>query len=74
MRAEYHTVNIIIAVLINMLIVYLVLRYLDQVKKLLGESGAYILRKFFGVILMAISVKLITSNMSALIEIVNAAM
>lgn len=71
MRAEYHTVNIIIAVLINMIIVYLVFRYLDLVKKLLGESGAYILRKFFGVILMAISVKLITSNMSALIDTVN---
>ena len=74
MRAEFHTINIIIAVLINLVIVYLVLRYLDQVKKLLGESGAYILRKFFGVILMAISVKLITSNMSALIETVNAAL
>ncbi|HHU27026.1 MAG TPA: NAAT family transporter [Bacteroidales bacterium] len=73
MRAEYHTVNIIIAVVINILIVYLVLRFLDPVKKLLGESGAYILKKFFGVILMAISVKLLTSNMSALIASVNAA-
>ena len=72
MRAEYHTVNIIIAVVINILIVYLVLRFLDPVKKLLGESGAYILKKFFGVILMAISVKLLTSNMSALIASVNA--
>jgi len=73
MRAEYHTVNIIIAVVINILIVYLVLRFLDPVKKQLGESGAYILKKFFGVILMAISVKLLTSNMSALIASVNAA-
>ncbi len=73
MRAEYHTVNIIIAVVINILIVYLVLRFLDPVKKLLGESGAYILKKFFGVILMAIAVKLLTSNMSALIATVNAA-
>ncbi|HHU97904.1 MAG: MarC family protein [Bacteroidota bacterium] len=72
MRAEYHTVNIIIAVLVNIGIVYLVLRFLDPVKKLLGESGSYILRKFFGVILMAISVKLLTSNMSALIASVNA--
>lgn len=72
MRAEYYTVNIIIAVLINIGIVYLVLRFLDPVKKLLGESGSYILRKFFGVILMAISVKLLTSNMSALIASVNA--
>jgi multiple antibiotic resistance protein len=71
MRAEYYTVNIIIAVLLNILLVYLVLRFLDPVKKLLGESGAYILKKFFGVILMAISVKLLTSNLSALIASVN---
>ena len=72
MRAEYSIANIIIAVLINMAVVYLVLRYLDAVKKILGESGSYILRKFFGVILMAISVKLITSNLSELIATVNA--
>ncbi|MDR2815612.1 MAG: MarC family protein [Proteiniphilum sp.] len=71
MRAEFHIINIIIAVILNLVIVYLVLRYLDMVKKLLGESGAYILRKFFGVILMAISVKLLTSNLSALISTVN---
>ena len=71
MRAEYHTMNIIIAVVLNLVIVYLVLRYLDLVKKLLGESGAYILRKFFGVILMAIAVKLLTSNLSVLIASVN---
>ena len=71
MRAEYHTLNIILAVVLNLLIVYLVLRYLDRVKKLLGESGSYILRKFFGVILMAISVKLLTSNLSTLIATVN---
>jgi len=71
MRAEYHTMNIIIAVVLNLVIVYLVLRYLDLVKRLLGESGAYILRKFFGVILMAIAVKLLTSNLSVLIASVN---
>lgn len=72
MRAEYQTINIILAVLVNMIVVYLVLRYLSAVKKLLGETGSYILRKFFGVILMAISVKLITSNLSQLIATVNA--
>lgn len=71
MRAEYHTINIIVAVFLNLVIVYLVLRYLDMVKRLLGESGAYILRKFFGVILMAIAVKLLTSNLSTLIASVN---
>ncbi len=72
MRAEYHTVNIILGVLINMIVVYLVLRYLSSVKRILGDTGSYILRKFFGVILMAISVKLITSNLSQLIATVNA--
>lgn len=70
MRAEYQMVNIIIALFINMLFVYFVLKHLDLVKKLMGVSGIYILRKFFGVILMAISVRLITANMSALIQIV----
>ena len=72
MRAEYHISNIILGVVINMIVVYLVLRYLGSVKKVLGDTGSYILRKFFGVILMAISVKLITSNLSQLIETVNA--
>lgn len=71
MRAEFHIINIIVAVFLNLVIVYLVLRYLDLVKKMLGESGAYILRKFFGVILMAISVKLLTSNLRVLIATVN---
>jgi multiple antibiotic resistance protein len=71
MRAEYQTINIIIAVVLNLIIVYLVLRFLDLAKKLLGRSGAYILRKFFGVILMAIAVKLLTSNLSILIATVN---
>ncbi|WP_129595475.1 MarC family protein [Seramator thermalis] len=67
MRAEYQTINIIVAILLNLAIVYLVLRFLDPVKRILGASGAYILRKFFGVILMAISIRLLTSNMSTLI-------
>ncbi|HBG40690.1 MAG TPA: hypothetical protein DDZ96_10795 [Porphyromonadaceae bacterium] len=66
MRAEYHSINIIIAVLLNMVIVYLVLRYVDVVKKIMGVGGVFILRKFFGVVLMAISVKLLTSNISIL--------
>lgn len=70
MRAEFHIVNIFIAVVLNLIIVYFVLRYLDIVQKILGKSGSYILRKFFGVILMAISVKLITSNLHELISIV----
>lgn len=70
MRADFHVINILIAVALNLIIVYLVLKYLDFVQKILGDSGSYILRKFFGVILMAIAVKLITSNFSELISIV----
>ncbi|MDD3787076.1 MAG: MarC family protein [Petrimonas sp.] len=67
MRAEYHIINIILAVALNMVLVFVVLRFLDVVKRIMGASGAYIMRKFFGVILMAISVRLLTSNMSELI-------
>ena len=70
MRAQTATINIIIAVLINMLFVYFVLRNLDLVKRVMGVGGVYIMRKIFGVILLAISVRLVTDNMSALIQLV----
>lgn len=68
MRADYHVSNILIALGLNMVIVFLVLRYLNVVEKLLGLGGVYVLRKFFGVIVMAISVKLFTENINTLIE------
>ena len=68
MRADYDVSNIIIALFLNMIIVFLVLRYLKVVEKLLGLGGVYVLRKFFGVIVMAISVSLFTSNINTLIE------
>lgn len=68
MRADYDVVNIIIALFLNMIIVYLVLRYLNVVEKLLGVGGVYVLRKFFGVIVMAIAVGLFMSNIKALLN------
>jgi multiple antibiotic resistance protein len=68
MRAEYSVVNIIIALFLNMVIVFLVLKNLKVVEKIIGVGGVYVLRKFFGIILMAIAVKLFTSNLNALIE------
>lgn len=68
MRADYHVINIIIAVFLNMILVYLVLKNLKPVEKIMGVGGVYVMRKFFGVILMAIAVKLFTSNLSALID------
>lgn len=67
MRAEYSTVNILVALAVNIVVVFLVLSNLDTVRRIMGVSGVYILRKFFGVILMAIAVRLITSNLSELI-------
>lgn len=68
MRAEFDVINIIIALFLNMAIVFVVLQNLDLVKKIVGVSGVYVMRKFFGIILMAISVKLFTSNITALID------
>ena len=64
--AEYAIENIILAILINMLIVFVVLRNLSIVEKILGKGGVYILRKFFGIILLAIAVKLFTANITSL--------
>lgn len=66
MRAEYAVTEILIALLANMVIVYFVLKYLNVVKKIVGVGGIFILRKFFGIILMALSVKLFTSNIEAM--------
>lgn len=67
LRAEYQIKNILIALVLNMLFVYFVLKSTDRIEKLFGEAGVYILRKFFGIILLAISVKLFTSNISYLL-------
>ncbi|HCC71196.1 MAG TPA: hypothetical protein DEQ09_08610 [Bacteroidales bacterium] len=61
-KAEYAPVNILIALVLNMIFVFLVLRMTSVVEKLLGPSGVYILRKIFGIILLAIAVKLFITN------------
>lgn len=62
LRAEYHIVNILVALSINMIIVYLVLRLTTFFERVLGPNGLHILRKFFGIILLAIAIKLFLSN------------
>lgn len=69
MRAEFHVENIIVALAVNMFIVFLVLKNLRFVERLIGVSGVYIMRKFFGIILMAIAVRLFTSNLTVLISL-----
>lgn len=67
LRAEYYIENIIVAVVLNLILVYIVLKSTSKIERLIGEGGIYILRKFFGIILLAISVKLFTGNLSYLI-------
>ncbi len=68
LRAEYSIVNILLGLVANIIIVYLALRNVDKLEKLLGKGGMYVLRKFFGIILIAIAVKLVTSNLCTLIK------
>ncbi len=68
LRANYDWIPILIAIFINLLVVYATLKSLKYIEKILGPSGLHAVRKFFGVILLAIAVKIFTSNVSGLIK------
>lgn len=67
LKAEYHTINIMIALSLNVLFIYIVLKSVNKIEKILGPGFIYILRKFFGIILLAISVKLFISNIGQIL-------
>lgn len=66
LRAEYDVINIIIAIIVNIIVVYAVLKSSKRVERVLGQSGINIIRKIFGVVLMAIAVKLFAGNVQQL--------
>ena len=66
LKADYHDVNIFIGILINCIFIFLVLKSLKWVERVLGPNGMTVIRKFFGVILLAIEVKIFGSNFSHL--------
>lgn len=66
MRSEFHVESIVIAIALNMIVVYFVLKNLRLVERIIGVGGVYIMRKFFGVILMAIAVRMFTFNLAQL--------
>lgn len=68
LRAEYAPVNIVLALILNMVWVFVVLKLTDRIERLLGKGGIYVVRKFFGIILLAISARLFTANVTSLIE------
>lgn len=67
LRAEYANINIVVALVLNMLWVYFVVRMTKMVEHWFGKGGIYIIRKFFGIILLAISVRLFTANFTLLL-------
>ncbi len=66
LRAEFHIENIILAVLCNVVVIYIVLKTSPKIERIIGANGIKIIRKIFGVILLAIAVKLFAANIKAL--------
>ncbi|WP_407525667.1 MarC family protein [Lacibacter sp. MH-610] len=67
-RSDKNEWMILLAILLNLLIVYVVLRSLNRIEKVLGPAGLIAVRKFFGVVLLAIAVKIFGSNVGGLIK------
>ena len=67
LRAEFKLENIIVAVIINVIFIYIVLKTSSRIERIIGTNGINIIRKVFGVILLAIAVKLFTSNIKVLL-------
>ena len=68
LRAEYDLINIIIAIVLNMPIIFIVLKLTARIERMLGPGGIAVLEKVFGIILLAIAVKLFSGNISFLIS------
>jgi len=66
LKAEYYTVNILIAIILNIMFVYGVLKSSRKIEKLIGKAGIAVIRKVFGIILLAIAVKLFTKNIGTI--------
>ena len=68
LQANYSLLPVLVGILINLVIVYLVLKSLNRISRLLGPAGLIAVRKFFGVVLLAIAVKIFATNVGGLIK------
>jgi multiple antibiotic resistance protein len=68
LRSQFATINIIIAIVLNIILVYIVLKSSARIEKLLGTNGLGVIRKTFGVVLLAIAVKLFAANVKGLFD------
>jgi multiple antibiotic resistance protein len=66
-KSQFAAINILIAILLNAILVYLVLKNSKRIADVIGKNGINILRKVFGIVLLAIAVRLFTSNWSTLL-------
>ncbi len=66
LRSQYHAENIVIAIVLNVILVYAVLKSSSKIEKMLGKTGLGVVRKAFGVVLLAIAVKLFAANVKGL--------
>ena len=68
LKANYDETTILIAILLNLIVVYIVLKSLDFLERILGPGGMVAVRKFFGVVLLAIAVKIFSINVQGLFK------
>lgn len=66
LRSQFHAFNIVIAIVLNIILVYIVLKSSGKIEKMLGKNGLGVIRKTFGVVLLAIAVKLFAANVKGL--------
>lgn len=68
LQAEYSLINVILALLLNVIFIFVVLKGADRIHNFIGRNGIYIMKKFFSVILLAMAIKMFTSNLAIIIE------
>jgi multiple antibiotic resistance protein len=68
LKSEFATENIIVAIILNIIVVYVVLKSSQRIERIIGPNGILIIRKIFGVVLLAIAIKLFTSNIPVLLS------
>ena len=68
LKANFDTTTVLLAILTNLVIIFIVLKSLNSIEKILGEAGMIAIRKFLGVILLAIAVKIFSSNLRELLK------
>lgn len=66
LRSQFETINIVVAIVLNIIVVYIVLKSSSKIEKMLGKNGLGVIRKTFGVVLLAIAVKLFAANVKGL--------